>query len=152
MLELYFNHLWASPILDDNENVFVDDNDVDSIDLTALEIEQEQILIEEVLMNSKRRIKYRSAVATPKEFINAQNCTIAHFSMHGWEGCIGLEYPCEPYTDQIGEMHVEHIQGVKAFGESFNPFLVFMAACNSESIGNAFVTEIGVPHVVAIDR
>lgn len=139
--EIQFNHLWSSPILDENGDIS-----------TQLDIEKEQKLIEKLLIDSHRKITYRSAVATPEEFrIHTMNCTIAHFSMHGDNGSIGLEYPCSPYTDCIGSMYVESADGVKALGDNFNPFLVFLAACHSEAIGNAFAA-IGVPHVVAIER
>lgn len=140
----YFHHLWSSPLLDQQGRP-----------VDELEVDKERKMIEELIKKSDlKMINFRSAVATCKEFqMEASNCDIAHFSGHGLDGQVGLEHRCEPYTDSIGKMDILSTESLKKLCDEceFKPKLVFVSACHSEKIGNAFV-EIGVPHVVAIRK
>jgi hypothetical protein len=143
MSKFYFNHLWSSPLLDQNGRP-----------VDELEVDKERKMIEDIIKKCGFEINFRSAVATSREFqLEAAHCDIAHFSGHGTDGQVALEHRCEPYTDSIGQMDILSTKELKALCDEsgFKPKLVFVSACHSEKIGNAFV-EIGVPHVVAIRK
>jgi hypothetical protein len=141
-MNFVFTHLWASAL--DKR-------------YPELEIRKEQQLIEKVLVDSRKKITYRSEVATPEKLaIHALNSDIVHLSMHAEgegaeESRFALEYPYEPCTNKTGKMCWQSIDKVSELSKDFNPFLLFLATSQSECIGNVFV-ERGIKHVVAIKR
>jgi hypothetical protein len=144
-------HMWSSPFLRDPQKPEL-----------QLETTREWEIIEKVLKNSNMKFEIRSAPATiPELKFNAFKATIFHFSGHGFKKAkeindyVGFEHACEPYDEskanKLGMMLMLSSQDIKDVHKKFNPLLVVVMACHSESVGNAF-REIGVRHVVAIKR
>jgi hypothetical protein len=137
---MFIHHLWSCPFINA-------DNEPDT-----LNIDDERKQIEKAILDSGLSIKFRSAVATNKELqLEASDCTIAHLSMHGDIGFLGLEYSPTTFSKKIGSVDSYSVIDVQKLNPQFKPKLVSISACHSESIGNAFVS-IGVHHVIAIKR
>jgi len=80
-----------------------------------------------------------------------------HFTGHGLpSGELALEHECEPHNwHSLAQLRLFTPDDVKSLfppaTAARRPKLVFVSACHSELIGQAFV-ECGVPHVVAIHQ
>ena len=136
--DVCIKHYWACPFVDE------DDNPIDELNM-----ECERKVLEKVIFDSGLSIRFRSAVAT-KEELELQDCTIAHFSMHGSEvRGLGFEYSLEDFNSfNIGA--VDYFTEIDKSLE-FNPKLVFLSACHSESVADIFLS-IGVRHIIAVNR
>jgi hypothetical protein len=142
---LVMNHHWATPMLNEDGEPEV-----------QLEIKTEKLLLERALNECTGRhlqIDYRSAVSHDEEFIShATDCHIAHFSAHGEPGKLKLEYKYEPFSEKLGKSNVMTADDIVDLGNLKRvPGLVFASVCHSQDIGAEFLN-IGVGHVIAIDR
>lgn len=143
---VHINHLWASPLLDEDGNASVFELDV------LKEVEKIEVMLEKCSENCGAAITFRSAVATSYEFIHrSTSCDIAHYSMHGHNNNLKLEFSYEPFTDDMGKMDPFTTDDIIDLNSKYAPFVVFASACQSEEVGNTF-HNIGIPHVIAIDR
>jgi hypothetical protein len=98
-------------------------------------------------------LEFSSKIATHAELLKMSLCatTILHLSAHGQNGVILLEYPCE--TDNMGKSHLltaDLLAELKSEGAFDSIKLLFLSCCRSEAIANVFISNVGIPHIVAI--
>lgn len=136
-------HLFSSPLFDENGNVS-----------GQLQIVDEGNMLRSVMRNSRLKIHFRSSKATMSE-INLKSSTakVVHFSGHGSavQG-IAFEHPLQPFcAANFGKQCMVTREEIKNINHRFQPEIVFVSACHSETIGLEFCA-LGVPHVIAVKR
>ena len=142
-------HLHSSPLV--IRNFRFDENGRKVYELQPVDIigvKREIQMLKRCLRESNRSIHWRTEVADPHTFRKAlTQCHVLHFSGHGIRNKIVLENgKCE--AQLLSETDLSRLLKT---GGSIALKLVFISACHSESIANAFV-DAGVPHVVVVSK
>lgn len=122
----------------------------DSSELTPvpeLEYQSEQQKVMEALREMHVGIRWRTYVANIHNFSLAiSESQILHFTGHGEDGNVMIE-------DDQGKGSLKSQQQIRFLFEErpTKPQLVFVSACHSESVAEAFVNS-GIPHVIAVSK
>lgn len=115
--------------------------------IDLLDFEKERDLVIDSLKQTCRSIEIRTEAATADNFsiLVLLGCRTLHYSGHGHPDFLAFE-------DGRGEAHLldaDRLRELFAAGGQSGVQLVFVSACHSRKVGDAFV-EAGVPHVVAV--
>jgi hypothetical protein len=145
-----FQHLWALPLKTETQG-----------DLEGLDIDDEcgrlVLELQTQCEKSGHVIDFRSVVAHHANIIKCMNTDILHFSAHGVddgkEASICIEHHVKDTDVRLlgcvrPMTSSEFLDTFKS--EPKRPKFVFVSACHSEKVGEAFVA-LGVNHVVAIN-
>lgn len=124
--------------------------------LELLDIKKEQKILYKVFEDIKYSIRWKSEIADLHSFRKAlsHQCRVLHFSGHGVPGKILFENgKCEAQLISAEVLKKLIEAGTNAMKEHhrFALQIVFISACYSESVAEAFVAA-GVPHVVAMQK
>ena len=115
--------------------------------IELLDFKREKEIISKSLMQTGISIEIRSDFATADNFRSMVllGCQALHFSGHGLPGVLAFE-------DGRGGAHLIEADLLRELFEAGGPGgiqMVFVSACHSRQIGEAFV-KAGVEHVVAV--
>ncbi|OQR94502.1 hypothetical protein ACHHYP_01246 [Achlya hypogyna] len=127
-----------------------------SLDLQPIEIldvKEERRLLLQCLQECGKQVRWRSEVADVHTFrkVISYGCRALHFSGHGVPGKVIFENGnCEAHFLSQKELKTLLLAGVQGSPEN-TMRLVFVSACHSESVAEAFVSA-GVPHVVVVPK
>ena len=133
---LSISYLFSIPLIYNNES------------LPFINIHDDQLTLINSIIESNKKIIFRSDAATPDTLRNiiTKGIKIIHFSGHGLEQSLAFE-------NGLGSTNlnftIEKLKLLFEAGGTKGVEFVFVAACNSEFVGNAFIAA-GVPHVVAV--
>jgi serine/threonine protein kinase len=126
------------------------------VPMGQLNIHEERRVLAEAIEDANADIKILFDIATTDRIgaiLSKRQTRVLHFSGHAYPGCLAIE-------DALGGMQsllIHELMDLVSAGRSRNPTMrsqnldfVFVSACCSRSIGDAFV-EANVPHVVCCD-
>ncbi|KAF0689694.1 Aste57867_18877 [Aphanomyces stellatus] len=120
-------------------------NDFQPIEI--LDVKEERRLLLQCLQECGKQVKWRSEVAD----VVSHGCRALHFSGHGVPGKVIFESAsCEAHFLSQQELKTLLLAGDQSSPETAMR-LVFVSACHSESVADAFVSA-GVPHVVVVPK
>ncbi|KAF0738881.1 hypothetical protein Ae201684P_008432 [Aphanomyces euteiches] len=125
--------------------------DVQPIEI--LDVKEERRLLLQCLQECGKQVKWRSEVADVHTFrkVVSHGCRALHFSGHGVPGKVIFESAtCEAHFLSQQELKTLLLAGDQTSPENAMR-LVFVSACHSESVAEAFVSA-GVPHVVVVPK
>ncbi|EQC34158.1 hypothetical protein SDRG_08366 [Saprolegnia diclina VS20] len=128
-----------------------------SLDLQPIEIldvKEERRLLLQCLQECNKQVCWRSEVADVHTFrkVISYGCRALHFSGHGVPGKVIFENgTCEAHFLSQQELKTLLLAGVQGTSPENTMRLVFVSACHSESVAEAFVSA-GVPHVVVVPK
>ncbi|ETW08697.1 hypothetical protein H310_01224 [Aphanomyces invadans] len=157
-----FVHLHSSPLvvrqssssLGNSVNAncqYGSNNDFQPIEI--LDVKEERRLLLQCLQECGKQIQWRSEVADVHTFrkVVSHGCRALHFSGHGVPGKVIFESAtCEAHFLSQDELKTLLLAGDQSRPENAMR-LVFVSACHSESVAEAFVSA-GVPHVVVVPK
>ncbi|OQS07223.1 hypothetical protein THRCLA_00772 [Thraustotheca clavata] len=121
--------------------------------IEILDVKEERRLLLQCLQECGKQVCWRSEVADVHTFRKAVSygCRALHFSGHGVPGKVIFENgSCEAHFLSQQELKTLLLAGVQGSPEN-TMRLVFVSACHSESVAEAFVSA-GVPHVVVVPK
>jgi hypothetical protein len=146
-----FSHIYSSPLLEE-------DGKTASVELSNVITESHTL--REIVKEGELALHFRSAPATlPEIAIYSRLASILHFSGHG-DGKNGVVFEYSPHVKDKNHKNIgnaywltpQRIKKLKKRNADFKPFLVFVSACNSQAVGEAFRDIVGASHVIAINR